>query len=78
MNRNDHINEHWLKHCDPLFASMDCLKLTDQYRVACGKLIVKYLQGTLPPGLRDCFQEKVQVRSTRMSDNNRIMTQQNT
>ena len=71
-------NEHWLKHCDPLFASMDSLKLTDQYKVSCGKLVVKYLQKTLPPGLFDCFHEKTQVRSTRMSENNRILIQQKT
>ena len=70
-------NEHRLKHCHPLFASLDSLKLTDQYKVSCGRLIVKYLQGTLPPGLKDCFQEKIQTCSTRMSDNNRIMVQQN-
>ena len=71
-------NEHWLKHCDPLFASMDSLKLTDQYKISCGKLVVKYLQKTLPPGLMDCFHEKSQVRSTRRSENNRILTQQKT
>ena len=71
-------NEHWLKHCDPLFASMDCIKLTDQYKISCGKLVVKFLQKTLPPGLQSCFHEKSQVRSTRMSVNNRILTQQST
>ena len=70
-------NEHWLKHCDPLFASMDCLKLTDQYKVSCAKLVVKFFQDTLPPGLKDCFHEKIPVRSTRMTEN-RILTQQNT
>ena len=71
-------NEHWLKHCDPLFASMDCLKLTDQFKVSCGKLVVKYWYNSLPPGLVDCFTEKTQIRSTRLSDNNRILVQQNT
>ena len=71
-------NEHWLKHCDPLFASMDCIKLTDQYKISCGKLVVKFLQKTLPPGLQSCFHEKTQVRSTRMSENNRLLIQQKT
>ena len=67
-------SEHWLKHCDPLFASMGCLKLTDQFKVSCGKLVVKYLYDTLPPGLSDCFEEKVQVRTTRLTENNRLLT----
>ena len=71
-------NEHWLKHCDPLFAAMNSLKLTDQYKISCGKLVLKYLQKTLPPGLMDCFHKKRQVRSTRMSENNQILTQQKT
>ena len=71
-------NEHWLKHCDPLFASLDCLKLTDQYKVSCGKLAVKFFQKSLPPGLSDCFQEKIQVRTTRLSENNRILNQRMT
>ena len=71
-------NEHWLKHCDPLFASLDSLKLTDLYKVSSGKYVVKYLQKSLPPGLEDCFKEKAQTHSTRMTVDNRILTLQKT
>ena len=58
-------NQHFIKHTDPLFASHDCLKLKDHYKAACGLLAVKYFQQSLPPGLTDCFQEKIHKHNTR-------------
>ena len=43
----------------------DCLKLKDQYKLACGLLAVKYFFESLPPGLTSCFQEKIHKRNTR-------------
>ena len=60
-------DQHHIKHCDPLFASQDCLKLKDQYKLSCGLLAVKYFQQNLPPGLTDCLQEKIHKHSTRIS-----------
>ena len=71
-------NEHWLKHCDPLFAKLESVKLNDLYKITCGKLVVKFLQNSLPPGLTDIFKEKVNMRSTRLTDNNRMLVLQNT
>ena len=60
-------NQHFIKHTAPLFASHDCLKFKDHYKAACGLLAVKYLQENLPPGLTDCFQEKIHKCNTRES-----------
>ena len=60
-------NQHYIKHTDPLFASHDCLKIKDMYKLACGVLGVKYFQKCLPTGLTDCFQEKIHKHNTRES-----------
>ena len=62
-------NAHYIKHTDPMFGSLGCLKLTDMYKISCARTAVKFLQSTLPEGNMDCFKERKIVRSIRSLNN---------
>ena len=62
-------NAHYIKHTDPMFGSLECIKLTDMYKITCARTAVKFLQSTLPEGNMDCFKERKIVRSIRSLNN---------
>ena len=68
------VNEsHFSKHCDPMFASLGCLKFPDMYRLSCARLAVKYFHDSLPSGNMDCFLERKSVYEIRRSVGNKTL-----
>ena len=68
------VNEsHHIKHCDPMFASIGCLKFRDMHRMACARQAVKYFYANLPTGNMDCFQHRKSVYKIRGSTGHRTL-----
>ena len=69
------VNEsHHIKHCDPMFASIGCLKFRDMYRMACARQAVKHFYNTLPSANMECFQKRETVYKIRTSTGERTLT----
>ena len=69
------VNEsHHIKHCDPMFASIGCLKFRDMYRMACARQAVKHFYNTLPSANMECFQKRETSYKIRTSNGERTLT----
>ena len=60
------VNEsHHIKHCDPMFANIQCLKVRDMYRLACARQAIKFFSSNLPTANMECFQQRETVYKIR-------------